>query len=152
MKIWIWSLHLLLLKQAPSARARCWGLSLLLRVLWSLLWKEPLLHIPLSPVLCLLRCRGWLCWHLCLQLLVELVCQTMISRIAFNITFLPVRTLCCFGFKWFTGIFRLYAKFQFYVVHKMLAIMWLRSSHLDSLKLWKINQTCSLFCLMIWHG
>lgn len=56
-------------KQDPFARAWCRSLSLLLRVLWYYLWwEEPLLHIPISPIHCLLHCRGWLCWHLCPQL------------------------------------------------------------------------------------
>lgn len=99
-KLRIWSLHLLLLKQATSPRAWCWGLSLLLRVLWSQLWKEPLLHIPLSPVLCLLHFRGWLCWYLCPQLLVERGWWKTISRIAFNISFIVTNRKWKYGSFW----------------------------------------------------
>ncbi|XP_010274970.1 PREDICTED: uncharacterized protein LOC104610173 isoform X3 [Nelumbo nucifera] len=38
-------------------------------MLWSCLWKEPLLPIPLSAIFGILHGRVWLCWHLCPQLL-----------------------------------------------------------------------------------
>lgn len=74
-------------KQTPFARAWCWSLSLHLRVLWSCLWKERLLHIPLPSIYCLLRCRDWLCWHLCPKLLAKILAKICFSNAYHHSTF-----------------------------------------------------------------
>lgn len=60
-----------MLKQDSFPRTWCGSLSLFVWMLRSCLWEESVLYISFPAIYCLLCCGGWLCWHLCSQILKE---------------------------------------------------------------------------------